>query len=134
MNQHLHADLTQLPVHLGRGGTAALLPDFGWDEPRLARYAADTASDGPDGRLVTMFEAAGSWEHWERHPAGSEVVIACSGRHRFTQEFDDGPRTTELTAGQVLINPPGVWHTATSPEPGRLVVITPGQGTEHRPL
>ena len=38
----------------------------------------------------------------------------------------------ELTAGQALVNPPGVWHTADSGDGGWIVTITPGLDTEHR--
>jgi hypothetical protein len=33
-----------------------------------------------------------------------------------------------------MINPPNVWHTARVHEPGRALFITPGRGTEHRPV
>ena len=39
----------------------------------------------------------------------------------------------EVGAGEALVNPPGVWHTADSGEGGWIVAITPGAGTEHRP-
>jgi hypothetical protein len=32
-----------------------------------------------------------------------------------------------------VINPPGVWHTATVYEPGQALFITAGRGTETRP-
>ena len=79
-----------------------------------------------------MFHMAGAWTTWERHPLGAEVVIACSGTHRFVQEFDDGERVVEITPGEALINPPGVWHTADSGDGGWIVTIKPGLGTEHR--
>lgn len=129
----MHTDLNTDPIHLGPGGRARIVDDFGWDPTRLARYAAETAADGPDGRLVMTFPAEGEWEHWERHPAGDEVVVAGAGRHLFVQETRDGPVEIELTPGRALINPAGIWHTARTLEPGWLLTITPGQGTEHRP-
>ena len=81
-----------------------------------------------------MFHMSGAWDQWECHPQGHEVVIACTGRHRFVQQIDGGQHVEEITAGQALINPPGVWHTADSVEPGWVVTITPGLGTEHRPI
>lgn len=126
-------DITKIPIHLAPGGKARPIEDFDWSEEQLAAYARETAGDGPDGRMVMMFHMAGAWTSWERHPAGAEVVIACTGTHRFVQELDDGEHEVELAPGQALINPPGVWHTADSGDGGWIVTITPGQGTEHRP-
>jgi quercetin dioxygenase-like cupin family protein len=126
-------DITALPIHLGPGGTAHAVEGFDWSPERLAEYDRATRADGPDGRMVMMFEMKGEWSSWERHPAGAEVVIACTGTHRFVQELDDGEHVVELGPGEALINPPGVWHTADSGPGGWIVTITPGLGTEHRP-
>ena len=83
--------------------------------------------------MVTMNEQAESWPTWERHPAGEELVILLEGRIELIQEIDGDERRVELRAGQALINPPGVWHTADVHEPGRGLFITPGTGTEHKP-
>jgi quercetin dioxygenase-like cupin family protein len=126
-------DVRTIPIHLGPGGTARPIPDFDWTPERLEAYERETAGDGPDGRLVMMFHMDGSWTNWERHPAGDEVVIAGSGVHRFVQETAAGEQVVELRAGEALINPPGVWHTADTLEPGWVLTVTPGLGTEHRP-
>lgn len=126
-------DITTVPIHLGLGGTAAPVENFDWSDERLAGYDRATRADGPDGRMVMMFHMAGAWTTWERHPLGAEVVIACNGTHRFVQHLDDGEHVVEITAGQALINPPGIWHTADSGDGGWIVTITPGLETEHRP-
>jgi quercetin dioxygenase-like cupin family protein len=126
-------DITKVPIHLGPGGTAGPVEDFDWSADSLAAYEQATEADGADGRMVMMFHMVGAWTSWERHPLGAEVVVACTGTHRFVQEHDDGEHVIELTAGQALVNPPGVWHTADSGEGGWIVTITPGLGTEHRP-
>ncbi len=126
-------DITTTPIHLGLGGTAAPIEDFGWSAERLAAYELATRADGADGRMVMTFHMVGAWSTWERHPAGAEVVIACTGTHRFVQKVEGTEQVVELTAGQALINPPGVWHTADSGEGGWILTITPGLGTEHRP-
>ncbi len=127
-------DITTLPVHLGLGGTARVVDGFDWTPERLAQYGRETLADGADGRLVMMFETKGEWTSWERHPAGAEVVIACTGRHRFVQELDGGEHVVEIGPGEALINPPGVWHTADSGDDGGwILTITSGLGTEHRP-
>jgi mannose-6-phosphate isomerase-like protein (cupin superfamily) len=126
-------DITKIPIHLAPGGRANPVEGFEWSEARLAAYEQATRPDGPDGRMVMMFHMAGAWDSWERHPLGAEVVIACTGIHRFVQELDDGERVVELGPGQALVNPPGVWHTADSGDGGWIVTITPGLETEHRP-
>ncbi len=126
-------DIGTVPIHLGLGGTARRLEGFDWSPERLAAYESESKGDGPDGRMVMMFEMSGSWTNWERHPAGDEVVIACSGTHRFVQEVDGGEQVVEIGPGEALINPAGVWHTADTLEPGLVLTITPGLGTEHRP-
>ena len=126
-------DITTVPIHLGPGGTARAVEDFDWSDERLGAYERATASDGADGRLVMMFHVAGAWTTWERHPLGAEVVIACTGTHRFVQEIDGRDQVVEISAGEALVNPPGVWHTADSGDGGWIVAITPGLGTEHRP-
>ena len=127
-------DISKVPIHLGRGGTATPVEDFDWSDERLAAYDQATRADGADGRLVMMFHMTGSWTTWECHPLGAEVVIACTGTHRFVQQLDDDEeRVVEISPGQALVNPPGVWHTADSGEGGWILAITPGLGTEHRP-
>ncbi len=99
----------------------------------LEAYGAAVAQDGPDGRLVMVFEGRGSWDNWERHPAGDEVVICLSGRMTVIYETDAGDVRVELGPCEAMINPAGAWHTADIDEPVRLMTITPGLGTEHRP-
>lgn len=125
-------DLAATPLHLGLGGSARAVPGFSWE--RIEEYEAATAADGPDGRMVMSFRAVGAWTNWERHPVGDAVVIATSGTHRFIQELPDGEHEIVLRPGEALINPAGVWHTASSDgDGGWILTITPGQGTEHRP-
>lgn len=126
-------DLFTVPIHLGLGSRAQPVEGFAWDADVLAAYAAAVADDGADGRLVVAFEGSGSWDTWERHPAGDEVVICLSGRMTVIREIDDEHDPVELGPCQAMINPPGVWHTADVLEPGLFMTITPGVGTEHRP-
>ena len=125
-------DLTATPVHLGLGSQALAVDGFGWDAPVLEAYAAAVADDGAEGRLVMVFEASRSWEMWERHPAGDEVVICLSGRMTVIRDIDGQPEPVELGPFEAMVNPSGVWHTADVHEPGHFMTITPGRGTEHR--
>jgi mannose-6-phosphate isomerase-like protein (cupin superfamily) len=126
-------DLTATPVHLGLGSRALAVDGFDWDAPVLEAYAAAVAEDGAEGRLVMVFEGGRSWDVWERHPAGDEVVICLSGRMTVIQEVDGESEPVALGPCQAMINPAGVWHTADVHEPVRFMTITPGRGTEHRP-
>ena len=41
---------------------------------------------------------------------------------------------TAVQAGQTFIVPRGIWHRAIVKKPGQLMFVTPGAGTEHRPV
>jgi mannose-6-phosphate isomerase-like protein (cupin superfamily) len=99
----------------------------------LENYEAQTGADGDDGRLVVVSAQERSWDSWERHPAGDEVVVQLAGRVVVIQDTSDGEHRLELGPREGLINPRGVWHTADVLEPGDALFITPGRGTEHRP-
>lgn len=120
-------------IHLGLGATAISQPPFdgmAWYEA----YGARHGSDGTEGRLVSLYEFTESWDSWEMHPAGSEVVICTAGSMTLTQEFPDGRiETVTIGAGEYAINPPGVWHTADIDQTASAIFITAGEGTQHRP-
>ena len=108
--------------------------------PRLALHHQRQAAgerhdhDGAEGRLVSMYTFAESWDSWEMHPVGSEVVLCTAGEMTLHQEHADG--TTDrvtIRAGEYAINPPGTWHTADVAGEATAVFITAGLGTEHRP-
>jgi quercetin dioxygenase-like cupin family protein len=121
-------------VHLGLGSTATPLPGFTWSAEYLTAYESRFEGDGGDGRLVCISPQSETWDSWERHPAGEELVLLLSGRVDVVQELEDGEHVIALRPGQALINPANVWHTARVHEPGTALFITPGRGTEHRPL
>jgi mannose-6-phosphate isomerase-like protein (cupin superfamily) len=126
-------DITTTPLHLGLGSRALPIEGFAWDPEVLGAYMTAAADDGPEGRLVAMFDGDSSWDVWERHPAGDEVVLCVSGRMTVIREIDGEPDPVEIGPGEAMINPAGVWHTADVDEPVRFLTITPGVGTEHRP-
>lgn len=126
-------DLSTDIIHLGLGARAVPLPGFDWSADCMANYERLAAPDGAEGRLVTVGEMTASWDSWERHPAGEEVVALLSGRADLIQEIDGEERRIVLRAGQFIVNPPGVWHTADVHQPGQALFITPGMGTEHKP-
>jgi hypothetical protein len=127
-------DLRTTHIHLSTDARAHLLPDFQWNQQHLEAYMARFAdTDGANGRLVSMFDQPASWDSWERHPAGDEIVLLVSGRVDLIQDIDGELRTIPLGPGQAAVNPPNVWHTADVHEPGLGFFITPGNGTEHKP-
>lgn len=126
-------DLAQTFVHLGLGSSATVLPDFTFTAECLSSYEARFASDGDEGRLVCITAQAATWDTWERHPAGEEVVVLLSGRVDLVQDLGGVEHVVALTPGRAVVNPAGVWHTARVHEPGAALFITPGAGTEHKP-
>ena len=126
-------DLSKTYVHLGLGSRAVPVPDFEWSSEFLERYTAEHDQDGDEGRLVMAAPIKESWNFWERHPAGDEVVVVMSGRMTLVQEVDGADQRIELDPGEAAINPRGVWHTTDVDEPGDVLFVTPGRGTEHRP-
>jgi mannose-6-phosphate isomerase-like protein (cupin superfamily) len=127
-------DLAETYVHLGRGSTATPLPGFSFSPDCLRDYDERFASDGDEGRLVCVVAQDRTWDTWERHPAGEELVVVLTGRIELVQEVDDEARAVVLGPGEAIVNPPGVWHTARVHEPGQALFVTPGRGTEHRPV
>ena len=128
-------DISTFPVHLGLGATAETEPEFTGEMEWYGGYIERHGGDGPEARLVTMHSFAASWDVWEMHPVGAEVVLCVDGSITLIQEIDGDDVPTTLTRGEYAINPPGVWHTA-DVEPGdepRVLFITAGEGTEHRP-
>ena len=125
--------LAEHPIHLGLGATASAQPPFTGME-WYADYGARNAADGVEGRLVSMHTFAQSWDSWEMHPSGHEVVVCTTGEIVLIQEYPDG-RTDRVTlrAGEYAINEPGVWHTADVASEATALFITAGEGTEHRP-
>lgn len=125
--------LSERFIHLGLGATAVAQPPFdgmAWYEG----YGQRHDGDGAEGRLVSMYTFTESWDSWEMHPVGTEVVLCTAGEMTLHQEHADGTadRVT-IRAGEYAINPPGTWHTADVAGEATAVFITAGLGTEHRP-
>ena len=125
--------LTQ-PVHLGLGASAVVEPIFTGSLDWYEAYVNRHRDDGVEGRLVSMHTFAQSWDMWEMHPNGSEVVICTAGSLLLYQENPDGIVTTvSLVPGQYAINDAGIWHTADVEGESTALFITAGWGTQHRP-
>ena len=126
--------LDRHPLHLGLGARAVPQPAFTGAMEWYGDYVARHASDGAEGRLVTVHSFSESWDSWEMHPAGDEVVCCLSGAMTLHQELADGSTATvTLGPGEYAVNPPGAWHTADVQGEATALFITAGLGTEHRP-
>jgi len=124
-------NLLEHPVHLGRGATALSEPAFTGME-WYGAYSARHEADGKEGRLISMFTFDASWDSWEMHPSGSEVVLCTAGEMTLVQELDGKQVRTPLKPGEYAINGPGVWHTADVERSATAVFITAGLGTQNR--
>lgn len=96
----------------------------------------DRRFDGFKGRvLVSVFGFAADWPTWERHPAGDEIVCLLSGDATLLLEQEGGPQRIRLREpGTYALVPKGTWHTAHTTVSTRMLFITPGEGTENRPI
>jgi hypothetical protein len=117
-------------VHLDEGAARPLsVDDRFWPD-----VMAGLRPELERGRLLATFSFSSPWKSWELHPAGEELVILLSGATTLTLENGGELQKLELReAGQYAIIPRGVWHTADTDAPTRLMFLTPGKGTSHKP-
>ena len=126
-------DLSRVPLHLGLGATIVPQEPMDGDMAWFQRYSERHASDGTEGRLVTLATFTKPWAMWEMHPNGHELVLCIAGRVVVHQERDGVATTVPLEPHQAAINEPGVWHTADVDDTATVLFITAGVGTQHRP-
>ena len=119
-------DLTDTYVHLETGPGVRVVPvdDQFW-------ATIDQRDDLHSGRLVMAGVMHGDWDMWEMHPAGDELILVTEGTVRV--HVDDGGPPTDVSAPNLIVMPAGTWHTMDVVEAARVVTITWGAGTEHRP-
>ncbi|KQZ31805.1 WxcM-like domain-containing protein [Duganella sp. Root1480D1] len=118
-------------LHLGPDGTSVPLEvnESFWQDLATGGFA----HLGP-GRLVSTYDFSEDWTSWEQHPAGEEVVVLISGALEFVLEMGDAERKVTLDQpGHFLLVPRGIWHTANVTQKAKVLFITPGEGTGHRP-
>jgi quercetin dioxygenase-like cupin family protein len=133
MTDSLSFSLAEIPVHLGLGATATPQPVFTGGPDWYQAYAERNAADGREGRLVTLHTFTESWDSWEVHPLGEELVVCLEGALTLYQELDGEVRSVTIAAGDAIVNPPGAWHTADVTGAATALFITAGAGTEVRP-
>jgi quercetin dioxygenase-like cupin family protein len=129
---HLTFRLSETPVHLGLGATVVPQEQFTGEAAWYERYAERNAADGTEGRLVTVHHFSESWDSWEVHPNGEELVLCLNGELTLYQDTGGEVRQVRIRTGEAIINPPGVWHTADVAGTVTALFITAGMGTENR--
>jgi len=122
-------DPSQTYVFLAADGSAVEVPggEAFWSrpEPELDRFGQSW--------LVSEFECSADWPSWEMHPHADEFVYLLAGEALFQLQGDGGVTTIPLKGRGALVVPKGVWHTAKVPVPSRMLFVTLGAGTQHRP-
>lgn len=87
-------------------------------------------------RLFSCLSFSTDWSTWERHPAGEEIVCLLEGELEFHLEKEDG--TIDIVVldkpGSFVLVPPNTWHTAKVRRPVKALFVTPGEGTQNRPV
>lgn len=71
--------------------------------------------------------------HSEVHPHGDEVHLCITGAMTAVLEGDGGELRVDFEPGQVCVIPAGVWHRLEAFLDSRVLSLTFGEGSEHRP-
>jgi mannose-6-phosphate isomerase-like protein (cupin superfamily) len=121
--------LVETYIHLKPDEAAITMPG---GEKFWAGIAERT--DLETGRLMGKTGQSKDWDHWERHPAGDEILTLLSGELELVLDMPGGEQRTQVKAGETFVVPKGVWHRGIVHKPGELMFITPGAGTEHKPV
>ncbi|NNG22488.1 cupin domain-containing protein [Telluria aromaticivorans] len=115
-------------VHLAPDGKAQEIPgDRFWQLPE-----AVMAQLGQDW-VISEFAFTEDWPNWEMHPHGDEFVYLLAGAVDLQLECGGVVETIALDGSGAAVVPRGVWHTAKVRAPSRMLHVTRGAGTEHRP-
>lgn len=124
-------DPTDLYLDLRDGGALERLPA---GEP----FWADLMAGKIDiqGRLVSAYRFTTDWDTWERHPAGEELLCLLDGAAEV--RFEDAGGVEQIVhlngSKRCFLVPRGAWHRFVVPDFAYVLFVTPGEGTEHRPL
>lgn len=119
-------------LHFRDGGRVDPVPvsEAFWGE-----LAAGKLPELDQGRLMTGFTFSEPWTMWERHPAGEELVMLLEGAATVVlEEGGQEPKVELSQPGSYVLVPQGVWHTARTDVQTTMLFLTPGTGTEHRPV
>jgi mannose-6-phosphate isomerase-like protein (cupin superfamily) len=84
--------------------------------------------------LVTVSAADRDWTSWEMHPEGAEILVLLEGSLTMVLDGPVGDERHPMVAGATLVVPKGTWHRALIAEPIRMLFVTYGADTTHRPV
>ena len=96
----------------------------------------DRRFDNFKGRLlVSSHSFVSDWSSWEVHPAGDEIVCLLSGAATMVLDRNGVEDAVHLRdPGTFVIVPRGIWHTARTSVPTKMLFVTPGEGTQNKPV
>jgi hypothetical protein len=121
---------TEIYLDLHDGGAAEIIPMTPELWPAVMAGAREIR-----GRLAGASRLTRDLDRWEMHPAGDEWLIRLSGVFEVVLEMGGTTRRAMLNAETCCcLVPKGAWHTIRVRERGDLLFVTPGAGTEHRPI
>lgn len=120
-------DLETTYLSLGGAGEVRSLP--------VGPQFWTTIDDNPDllANLMAVFSGEGDWDHREMHPEGDEVLVLLEGEMRMVFDRPEGLEVLFMSPGTTVVVPAGVWHRGLDQRGAKLLAITYGAGTEHRP-
>ncbi|MEJ6477043.1 cupin domain-containing protein [Pseudoalteromonas piscicida] len=93
-----------------------------------AQNAFALLSEYRDGGIYVAHYSG--YSEWERHVNGDEFVQVLGGETTLILLSGEKEQRNELSPGQMLVIPKGVWHRFESPVGVKVMTITP-QPTEH---
>ncbi|MEI4551305.1 cupin domain-containing protein [Pseudoalteromonas spongiae] len=93
-----------------------------------AKNAFALLSEYRDGGIYVAHYSG--YSEWERHVNGDEFVQVLDGETTLILLSGEKEQRNELSSGQMLVIPKGVWHRFESPIGVKVMTITP-QPTEH---
>jgi uncharacterized cupin superfamily protein len=117
-------------VYLDANGNGRAIPggEAFWSQPE-----SEIEKFG-QGWLITEFECTEDWSNWEMHPVAEEFVYLLSGDIEFHLEGSGRTEVTRIVGRGAVVVPRGRWHTAKVFQPSRMLFVTMGSGTQHRPV
>jgi mannose-6-phosphate isomerase-like protein (cupin superfamily) len=86
------------------------------------------------GWLVSEYLCIEDWPRWEVHPEADELVYVLEGDVELLLGQRDGVQHVRVQGRGLVIVHRGVWHTVRVHAPSRLLHVTMGAGTRHRPV
>jgi hypothetical protein len=105
------------------------------DDTFWQRITSGQLGDFHNEFLIACGSCDADWPMWEMHPNGDEIVCLLSGSVTFLLQEAQGIQTIDLdSSGKYVLVRKGIWHAAKTRGPCRMLFITPGEGTQHRPI